>query len=120
MPLWTKDRTAVMSVQYAQYTWDFFLDSMRRCGYRGVDFWAGAPHFCPEMFRSRDDARKRAREIRSQLDAAGMHVACYTLEQINYPINIASGDPVHRALSVEYFIEGMEYEIGRASWRETM
>jgi fructoselysine 3-epimerase len=109
MALWTNERTAVMSVQYGQYTWDYFLDSMRRCGYTGVDFWAGAPHFCPEMFRSRDDARKRAREIRSQLDDTGMRVACYTLEQINYPINIASADPVHRAISVEYFLEGMEY-----------
>ena len=108
MTLWSREKTAVMSVQYSQYTWEYFLDSMKRCGYKSVDFWAGAPHFCPEMFRSKEEARRRATHIRGQLDGLGMSVACYTLEQINYPVNIASADPTHRAISVEYFLTGME------------
>jgi protein FrlC len=107
--IWPMEKTAIMSVQYAQWTLEYFLQSMRQCGFSGVDFWAGAPHFAPEMFRCHGDAVAGLKRIRNRLDELNMWVACYTQEQINYPVNIASFDPIHRKISVEYFCRGIEY-----------
>ena len=46
MSVITLDQLAVMSVQYVQYTFDYFLDSMDRCGIHNIDLWGGSPHFC--------------------------------------------------------------------------
>ena len=45
MSVITLDQLAVMSVQYVQYTFDYFLDSMDRCGIHNIDLWGGSPHF---------------------------------------------------------------------------
>ena len=45
MSVITLDQLAVMSVQYVQYTFDYFLDSMDRCGIHNIDLWAEAPTF---------------------------------------------------------------------------
>ena len=44
MSVITLDQLAVMSVQYVQYTFDYFLDSMDRCGIHNIDLWGGSPH----------------------------------------------------------------------------
>lgn len=109
MPLWTNEKTGVMSVQYAQYTLEYFLHSMKECGYKNIDFWAGAPHFCPEMFLSPKDAREELKKIKKRLQQLQLDVSCYTLEQIHYPVNLASNDKTHRKLSIGYFEEAMDY-----------
>ena len=42
----TMNDVAVMSVQFVQYSFDYYLDSMRRCGLKKIDFWGGSPHYC--------------------------------------------------------------------------
>ena len=98
-----------MSVQYAQYSFDAFLDSMERCGMRNVELWAGAPHFCEEMADSPGEVRRRIRELRRKMEDRGMRVVCLTPEQLNYPVNLASPDPVFRRRSVESFLRHLEY-----------
>ena len=37
----TMQDVAVMSVQYVQYSFAYYLDSMKRCGLSNIDMWGG-------------------------------------------------------------------------------
>ena len=41
----TMQDVAVMSVQYVQYSFPYYLQSMEKCGLSKVDFWGGTPHY---------------------------------------------------------------------------
>ncbi|UUZ95191.1 TIM barrel protein [Paenibacillus sp. P25] len=105
----TMDRIAVMSVPYVHYSFEYFLSSMERCGYRNIELWTGAPHFCDEDYTSLAESGRRIREMKRQMDDRGMKVICLTPEQLNYPINIAGFEDRLRRRSIDYFTRQMEY-----------
>ncbi|MFC7394072.1 sugar phosphate isomerase/epimerase family protein [Scopulibacillus cellulosilyticus] len=107
----TMDRIAVMSVQYVQYSFEYFLDSMEMCGVKNIELWTGAPHFCDEDYTNFIEARKRIKIMKNQMDQIGMKVICVTPEQLNYPINLAAHNDVLRRRSIDYFIRQMEYAL---------
>jgi protein FrlC len=90
----------VMSVQYQQYSLAYCLDSIVANGFRTLDFWGGAPHYCA-IGMSPAERGRRVREIRSMLDDRGLRMSVFTAEQIClYPINIASSNPYVRGNSI--------------------
>ena len=76
----TMQDIAVMSVQYVQHTFEFYLDSMRRCGLKNIDLWGGAPHFCRYDYASNQAVARRIAEMRRQIEDLGMKVVIYTPE----------------------------------------
>lgn len=107
----TMERFAVMSVQYVQYSFEYFLDSMETCGITNIELWSGAPHFCADDYDSVEQARKRIQHMKNQMADKGMKVICLTPEQLNYPINIAAYDQRLRERSLEYFTKQMEFAL---------
>ena len=41
-------------------------------------------------------------------DAYGMNIICCTPEQVRYPINIASTEPIVRQKTIDYLLRGIE------------
>jgi fructoselysine 3-epimerase len=108
MPGISMQNIAVMSVQYWHYSFEYFLHSLERCQLRNIDFWAGAPHFCYENYKTRSAADKKILEMRRVIEDRGMKVIILTPEQLNYPINIAGCEESYRQKSLDYFLRNME------------
>lgn len=99
---------AVMSVQYWHYSFRYFLDSMQKCGIQNIDFWAGAPHYSFDNYKTRSVADRKIAELRKQIEEKGMSIIMLTPEQLNYPINIAGHEKAYRLKSLDYFSRNME------------
>jgi fructoselysine 3-epimerase len=104
----TTQNISVMSVQYWHYSFDYFLDSMEKCGLKHIELWAGAPHYCFDDYRDRRHAWRKIARMRRQIEARGMDVILFTPEQLNYPINIAGRDAAYRQKSIRYFERSMQ------------
>lgn len=80
-----------------------FLDDMVDLGLSTIELWGIAPHlYLPHA--SADEVRRLRREFTER------ELTLYSLtpEQVVYPVNIASGDPVLRQASVDLFLRGAE------------
>ena len=99
----TMQDVAVMSVQYVQHSFDYYLDSMERCGLRRVDLWGGAPHYCRLDYSSAAEAGSRVKELRHQIEDRGMRVVIYTPETLGYPFSYSAPDTRLRGRTVESF-----------------
>ena len=88
---------------YLKHTLAYFCRSMQSQGIRSIEFYAAAPHlYVPEATADRVAA------VSAQLRAAGLSVRCFTAEQCNYPISLASSDPDTRARSVSYYERALD------------
>lgn len=108
MPAISIQNFAVMSVQYWHYSFEYFLTSMEKCGFRNIELWAGAPHYCFDNHRKRAAAWRKIAAMRKEIEGRGMQIVMLTPEQLNYPINIAGRDDEYRQKSLRYFIRHME------------
>jgi len=99
---------SVMSVQYWHYSFEYFLDSMQKCGLKNIELWAGAPHYCFEDYGTRQEANRKIARMRRQIEDRGMQVIMLTPEQLNYPVNLAGRDDNYRQKSIHYFTRYME------------
>jgi fructoselysine 3-epimerase len=102
------DRIAVMNVQYVQYSFSYFLNSMETCGVKNIELWTGSPHFYYEDYSTLTETYKKIKDLKAQMDDKGMKVICLTPEQLNYPINLAAVDQHLRNRTIDYFIKHME------------
>ncbi len=94
---------AAMSVQYWQYSFEYFLDSMVKCGIENIELWAGEPHYYRYNYNSAGDAARRVREMRRQMDDRGLKVVMYTPETLGYPFSAASPLPEARNRVVDFY-----------------
>lgn len=99
----TMKNVAAMSVQYWQYTFEYFLDSMVKCGIGNIELWAGEPHYFRCNYNSAGDAATRIREMRRQMDDRGLKVVMYTPETLGYPFSAASPLPETRNRIVDFY-----------------
>jgi len=99
---------AVMSVQYVQYSFPYYLDSMEKCGLSKVDLWGGAPHYCRLDFTSTLQAEQKALQLRREIEARGMQVVIYTPETLSYPYSYSVPDPALRGRTIDYMKFAME------------
>lgn len=104
----TMQDVAVMSVQYVQYTFDYYLDSMQKCGLHNVDFWGGAPHYCRLDYSSSAQAGRKLAQMRRQMEDRGMQVVIYTPETLGYPFSYSTPDDALRGRTLDYMKYAME------------
>ena len=104
----TMQDVAVMSVQYVQYTFPYYLGSMEKCGLKNVDLWGGAPHYCRLDYASSLEAGQRIAQLRREMEARGMQVVIYTPETLGYPFSYSSPDFALRARTIDYMRSAME------------
>lgn len=97
------DRFAVMSVQFVQYSFDHYLKSMVKCGYKHIDFWGGLPHYCRLDYPNQKVAKLALEKIRAKIDKAGLDVVMYTPETLAYPFSLSSERPETIKRTLEYF-----------------
>jgi fructoselysine 3-epimerase len=108
MSIITMDNVSVMSVQYCHYSFDYFLNSMEKCGLKNIDFWGGAPHYCRLDYLTSIDAFKKISEIRKKIEDKGMKVVVYTPETLAYPYSISSPEEAIRNRTIDFFDMAME------------
>lgn len=104
----TMDNFAVMSVQYFHYSFDYFLNSMEKCGLKNIDLWGAAPHYCRLDYLTSSDAFKKIKEMRKEIDDKGMKVVVYTPETLAYPYSFSSPEKAIRNRTIDYFDMAME------------
>lgn len=98
----TKERLSVMSVQYCQYSFEYYVESMVKCGIKWVDFWGGLPHYY-RLDYDQAGAQKKVEEIRGLLDKNDLGVAVYTPETLNYPYSFTDPAKETRDRTVDFF-----------------
>ena len=104
----TMQDIAVMSVQYVQHTFEFYLDSMRRCGLKNIDLWGGAPHFCRYDYASNQAVARRIAEMRRQMEDMGLKVVIYTPETLGYPFSYSNPQQALRDRTLDFMEASME------------
>lgn len=104
----TMQDVAVMSVQYVQYTFPYYLQSMEKCGLSKIDMWGGAPHYCRLDHNSSWEAARKIRALRSQMEDKGMEVVIYTPETLGYPFSYSTPDFALRSRTIDFMKYAME------------
>ncbi len=99
----TMQDIAVMSVQFVHYSFDYYLDTLEKCGLHNIDLWGGEPHYCRLDYSSDAEARSHIAEMRKKMDERGMKVVIYTPETLTYPYSFSSPEMAVRRRTVEYF-----------------
>ncbi|MBC8585185.1 sugar phosphate isomerase/epimerase family protein [Youxingia wuxianensis] len=102
------DQFGVMTVHFVQYSWEYTLDSIAGNGFKNVDFWGGAPHYC-EAMRSEKDRFAYIRKMRKAMEDRGLKMSMFTPEQMClYPVNIAAKEDYIRERSVKTMMGYLE------------
>ena len=104
----TMQDIAVMSVQYVQYTFPYYLKSMEDCGLKNVDMWGGAPHYCRLDHNSSREAAVKIRELRRQMADHGLKTVIYTPETLGYPFSYSTPDFALRSRTIDFMKYAME------------
>lgn len=108
MSIITMDQIAVMSAQYVHYTFDYYLDSMKRCNVRNLDLWGAHPHYSRLNYLTNAEAARKLREMRKKAEDMGMQYVIYTPETLNYQYDISSPEKVVRDRTLDYFDMAMD------------
>lgn len=108
MSIITMDNISVMSVQYCHYSFEYFLDSMEKCGLKNIDLWGASPHYCRLDYLTSSDAFKKISEMRRRMEDKGMKVVVYTPETLAYPYSISSPEVAIRNRTLDFFDMAME------------
>lgn len=104
----TFDQFSVMSVQYVQHSFDYFLDSMKKCGIKNIDFWGGSPHFSRLHYKTGAEAQKKLRELKKKMEDIDASVVVYTPETLTYPFSYSSPEQAIRTHTIDYMSAAME------------
>ncbi len=105
MSKYTLDDFSVMSVQYCQYSFEYYLESIKKCGFNLIDFWGGEPHYSNH---GGPDSTARLREIKKLIDEYEMKVTVYTPETLAYPYSYSHPDSLVRDKTVEYMCRAID------------
>jgi len=103
MPL-KKDQIALSNFPYHKYSLSYALDSLQRLGAKAMELYLVEPHFHLE-----DCGMPELLALKKALRDRGLHPVCMTPEQVRYPINIASSNPVGRKRSLDTFSRCIYY-----------
>lgn len=105
MKKYTTNDISVMSVQFIQYSFRYYLESMKKCGINGIDFWGAEPHY---YNHGDEKSKERLIEIKDLIDEYGMHVVVYTPETLAYPYSYSHPDDIVRDKTVEYMMRAID------------
>jgi protein FrlC len=88
---------------YQLYSFNYFLESMKRLEQKEIELWGAGPHLFQDDF-----SEQMMHSLYKKIKNYGLRVICYTPEQCMYPINIASSDPIIRKRSIAYLTRSLE------------
>lgn len=88
---------------FHQHSLGYFLSAMKQLGMDKIELWATASHF--DFMGGGESEIER---VRQRLLDAQVTVECLTLEQVSYPLNIASPEPGLARRSVEHFLRAAD------------
>lgn len=94
-----------MSVQYSQYSFEYYLRSMKECGFSAIDVWGGEPHFSNH---GGAQSKERLIGMRNLIDKYEMDVVVYTPETLSYPYSYSHPDSLVRNKTVEYMCRAID------------
>ena len=89
---------------YHKFTLKYTLDSLKRLGAENIEFVACEPHFYFDDVQSNEAA-----VVKGMLRERGLNMVCLTAPCNEYPINLASRNPVTRKRSVDFIVKAIEY-----------
>lgn len=101
------DNIAVLSVQYIQYSFEYFVESMYKCGVKNIEFWGGVPHYCRLDYR-KDEASEVLKKMKERLREEEMQVIMYTPETLAYPYSFSHPDKRIRNRTIAYFEDAFQ------------
>lgn len=104
----TMQDVAVMSVQYVQYSFPYYVESMKECGLKNVDMWGGAPHYCRLDYNTSFEAANQIAELRRRMEDAGQQVVIYTPETLGYPFSYSAPSYPLRSRTLDFMKYAME------------
>ena len=93
----TIDQFAVVNILFQFYSFDYFLESAAKIGFRKIDLWTGYPHMLLD-----NDYEKQCGEIRKKCEDMGLQIANVMPKVIGWPLNIADEDDKIRNRAVDY------------------
>nr|WP_312652557.1 TIM barrel protein [Proteiniclasticum sp.] len=97
------EKIAVLSVQFVQYSFEYFIESMEKCGVKNIEFWGALPHYCRLNYKSSEEAHESLKSIRKKLEEKGMKVIMYTPETLAYPYSFSHPEESVRNRTIRYF-----------------
>lgn len=100
------DRVCGSNFSYQHHALERCLDDMAELGRTRLELWGIAPHAHVPRMSGAD-----ARNIRTAAASRGLEVACFTPEQVAYPVNIAAADDDLRTQSVAMFRRAAEVAV---------
>lgn len=93
-----RSQISVGNYTYMYYSFDYFLESMKRLQVDTIELWGATPHFYAE-----DASFFETCALKKRLDENGFKVSCVTPEQVMYPINIGAVNRDERMRSINFF-----------------
>ena len=87
---------------YAQYSFQYFLDSMQRLGVQNIEVYGCSPHF--HFY----DCENPVPTLRRQIHDSGLKVISMMPEENTYPVNIAAKEKRVRDNTVELYKRFMD------------
>lgn len=100
------DRVTGSNFAYQHLPLERCFDDLADLGRTRVELWGIAPHAHVPWLSDED-----ARRIRSSAARRGLEIACFTPEQVVYPVNVAAHDPRLRSTSIAMFRRAAEVAV---------
>ena len=91
---------AGMNMHYIHHSFDYFLDSMERLGFKNIEIFACSPHF---LYLDKENRESDAKKMGAKIKERGLNVVCITPEQCAYPVNLAAREDFISKTSFDYF-----------------
>ena len=93
-----REQVAGMNLSYRYFSFDYFLCSMEKIGFKSIELYGASPHFyTPDL--TKQDIIETVEKVHDH----GLYIICYTPEQCSYPENIAAKNPVARQRSIDFY-----------------
>ncbi len=99
----TPDNISGSNFGYGKFSLETCLNDMAELGIKHFEMWGWAPHFHVDHVGKAEVAG-----LKQSLISRGLELACYTPEQMVYPVNIASADETLRNSSIAFFKRAVE------------
>lgn len=91
------DQFAVVNIPYQFYSFDYFLESAAKIGFRNIDLWTGYPHMLLD-----ETWEEQCVSIRESCDKMGLGIQNMMPKVIGWPLNIAAEEDRVRSRAVSY------------------
>ena len=99
----TMQDVSIMGPSYVHYTFEYFLDSLQKCGVHKVDLWGAEPFFWRADWETPQAAEAELKRMKAEMAARDQAVAIYTPETLGYPLNFSDPSEGFRRRTIEAF-----------------